>query len=197
MATNVGCDVRDKTACTAPPSLPADVFTKAQWEIRVLNADSLAATTDRPPPVYLARLAANVERRTDSVTFPTFDVALARTAPPKLELQSVKEEFVRNLGHSKVAESDNPWQSSRLSQSYHSRQPSQSLMSVPSVLRGARSSKTAPSPQAKPPPIQPPSSVDSGYVHERDRSESLRDEEVEGIDIAVQYDQILTRPRCV
>lgn len=117
-------------------------------------------------------------------------------------MHAVKEEFVRNLAHSEMAniDEDNPWQSSRPSVAGSDGQQyaaSQSQLSVPSVLRGARSSRNVPSPHAKPPPIQPPSSVDSGYAHERDRSESLQDEEVRDIQIDVQYDQILSAPRCV
>ena len=115
----------------------------------------------------------------------------------------VKNEFVDNLDrldNNEIGEERNPWQSSRPSiprddpseNSYHQNNNS----SLPKHL-ASRSSHKLIIPPPPPPPNQPPSSLDSHYVHQRDLSESIQDDENEIQDIIfdVEYDQILQKPR--
>lgn len=114
----------------------------------------------------------------------------------------VKKEFIENLDKPEIGGGEegghNPWQSSR--PSIPRDDPSENSHDSVPVQIASRSSRKVivpPPPPTQPPPIQPPSSLDSHYVHQRDLSESIQDDEneIEDMIFDCEYDQILQKPR--
>eukprot|EP01083_Nonionella_stella_P204333 744977_1 len=123
---------------------------------------------------------APITHQTKSVMVDPIDVqhalSLQSSAIISTNSVSVQNEYVNGS-----INNENPHHLSRLSQKYEE-----------------KVEHTPPPPPPPPPPanpLQPPTSIDSAYgdyVHERDHSESIQDDEIA---IEVDYDQILSKPR--
>eukprot|EP00486_Rosalina_sp_Unknown_P016111 CAMPEP_0201596566 /NCGR_PEP_ID=MMETSP0190_2-20130828/193225_1 /ASSEMBLY_ACC=CAM_ASM_000263 /TAXON_ID=37353 /ORGANISM="Rosalina sp." /LENGTH=296 /DNA_ID=CAMNT_0048056991 /DNA_START=575 /DNA_END=1465 /DNA_ORIENTATION=- len=159
-----------------------------------------------------------IQHQTKSIMVDPVDVNEALTISLQskksipLNMIDVKNEFVDNLDkmdNNEIREERNPWQSSRPSiPREDDRSENDSHDSLPAHLTSRSSHKLVPPPpppppipqqssKSKPGPIQPPSSLDSHYAHQRDLSESIQDgeNEIEDMVFDVEYDQILQKPR--